>query len=194
MTAAKTKPKWLDSLEQFDPCSEALLWAKKHPTAAAAWKACHRGDWMLWIVGKVQCGEPESDERKRLVLCACECARLALPIWEARYPSDKRVARCIETAERWARGEATINELRTARETADAAADAAAAAAAYAAAAAAADADADADAAAYAAAAAAADADADADADAAAYAARAKTLSQCADIVRKHYPTPPKPQ
>jgi hypothetical protein len=144
--------------------------ARGYDSLDAAWSACDRGDWMLWLLGRVS-GAPESEDRKRLVLCACACARTALPFVRS---GEERPLRCIETAERWARGEATIGEVREARR----AAAAAAAAAAYAA-----DAADAADAAAYAAAAAAA----------AAYAAdaRSKALKACADIVRAHYPQAP---
>ena len=177
------KPTKLDQLlTSLDACQAARDWVakEKHKTLSAAWAACPRGDWMLWMAGKLS-GAPESEGRKRLVLAACECARLALPRYEKYYPDDKRPRRCIEAAEAWANGKAT--NAAAAAYAADAYAadadayDAAAAAAAYAA-----DADAYAAAAAYAADAYAADA-----AD-----ARAKALAQCADIVRKHYPKPPR--
>ena len=106
--------------------------------------------------------------RRLLVLAACAVARLALP-YVARREHRPRIA--IETAERWTQGRATLEEVRKA-------AAAATDAAAYAA-----------NAAAYAANAAAAAANAAAAADAA---ARVKTLSACADIVRKHYPRAPR--
>jgi hypothetical protein len=195
--STKTRgPTIAQQLKQLGACADAVDWAISYGAdGRCAWAECRRGDWMLWILGKLS-GPPESDARKQLVLTACACARLSLP-----HTKDPRVLACIETAERWARGQATIVELREARAAAAAAAyaaaaaayaAAAAAAAAYAAAAYAADADADAayaDAdAAYAAAAYAADADADA--DAAAY-ARTGTLAACADLVRWDYPDPP---
>lgn len=79
---------------------------------------------MLWLAGRVS-GDRESAERKRLVLCACACARTVL-----RYVQDGelRPLRAIETTERWAREEgATLAEVRAA------AAAGAAAASAYAA-------------------------------------------------------------
>jgi hypothetical protein len=143
----KNKQTVAERLTKIGACSEAVEWSKQFGMSAKrAWIACERGDHMLWLCGKLS-GPPESDGRKKLVLCCCECARLSLPIYEARYPNDGRVRKCLDTAERWARGEATIEELREAR---------AAAYAAY-----------------------------------AADAADASTLKQCADIVRKHYPTPP---
>ena len=194
---------FLANLKAYQPCIEAFMWAKQFDTWENLWAECDRGDWMLWIISRT-CGEKD-----RIVTIACECARLALP-----YTKDPRVLKCIEVTEAWVRGEATIGQVREARradayayaaayDAAYAATDAAdayaaaydaayAATAAYAAATAA-----DADATAADAAAAAADA-ADA-ADAAAYAdaaaadadARKKTLKTCADIVRRHYPTPP---
>jgi len=163
-------------LTELNACPDAVIWATSQPDEQTAWDNCERGDWMLWLLGKLSKG-PRSKSRKKLVLTACECARLAL---EHVPKSEDRPRIAIETAEAWARGEATLQEVRDA---AYAAADAAAAYAAYAAYAAA---DADAYAAAYAAADAAADDAADA------YAARKKTLKQCAEIVRKHYPKTPK--
>jgi len=59
-------------------------------------------------------------------LFACYCARDTLPIFEKKYPNDNRPRVAIETAERYANGEATIEELNAAS---DAASDAARAAA-----------------------------------------------------------------
>lgn len=166
-----------DEIAHLSPCCEAMGWARGYPSLAEAWAVCPRGDWMLWLAGKFA-GEPWSKGRKRLVLAACECARLSLP-----YTQDVRVLRCIETAERWARGEATREELIEARQRALTSASAYAASAATAAATAAA-ATAAAAASAYAASASAA--------SASAASARDKVLAECADIVRRHYPEPPK--
>ena len=48
-------------------------------------------------------------------LFACYCARDTLPIFEKKYPNDNRPRVAIETAERYANGEATIEELNAAR-------------------------------------------------------------------------------
>jgi hypothetical protein len=125
---------------------------------------------MLWLAAKVKI------DHKQIVLAACDCAETAL----RHVPEgEDRPRKAIKTARAWARGEATLDEVRTAAYAdADADADAAAAAAAYAAAAAAYAADAAAAAAAYAAYAA-----------HAAYArrkARAKALKKCAAITRRH--------
>ena len=160
-----------DILSGLRVCHEAVTWVKasKCRSLETAWKKCERGDWMLWYAGKLS-GPVGNEKRKLLVLASCACARLSLPLFEKRYPDDKRVRDCIETAEKWARGEATVEALQVARRNcyAYAAATAEATYAAEAAAEAASDAT-------YA-------------ASAASAAARKKTLKECADIVRGFYP------
>jgi hypothetical protein len=145
-------------LRRLGACVEAIEWALEQPDAASAWAACERPDWLLWLAGRTATTE---EHRKAIVLAGCACARTALkyiPEGEDR----PRVA--IETAEAWARGEATIAQVRAARDGAWAARgefwrkwiDAAAADAA----------------------------------DAAAYAARAKARREMADIVRQHITMP----
>ena len=167
----------LDLLKKHNACPEATEWvrASDKPTAREIWESCERGDWALWIAARLEI------DRKLIVTAACLCARQSLV--HVR-PGEDRPRIAIETAERWARGEATIEEVREARRAAAGAAAAAYAAyAAYAAAYAAAAADA-ADAA-YATDAAYAAAAADAAAAAAAAAAaRRKSLAESARLVR----------
>ena len=59
-------------------------------------------------------------------LVACRCARDVLPIFEREYPNDPRPRMAIETAEKYANGEANYYELDAARAAASAAASAAA--------------------------------------------------------------------
>ena len=217
-------------LKSLNACDEGCEWAGKYTNRSDAWAECPRGDWMLWLLGSLS-GPPGSASRKKLALCACECARLSLRYVPA---TETRPLAAIETAEQWAGGESgiTIDMVHAAASAAYAAYAAYAAFAAFAAASAAASVDAAdaadaadavdaayaADAVAYAAYAAAfaadavdaADAaDAAASAFAAAYAAAAdaaaadavdaayavaklSVLKECADIVRKHYPKPPR--
>ena len=155
-------------LTSLGACPDAVKWSKKYRSAKSAWANCERGDWLLWLAGK-KAGPVGDEKRKKLVLAACGCARLALPIWQKRYPDDKRVEVCLDTAERWARNEATLEALQVSRINCSSAAS-------YA----------------YAAYAAYADDAADDAASAAASAADlSKTLAQCADIVRTFYKEPP---
>jgi len=194
--------KFTDTLRKIGACSAAVKWAEQYPTLQKAWDVCERGDWMLWLVGKLS-GEIRSEKRKQLVLTTCKCARLSL---HYIHKDELRPLKAIETAEQWARGEngITIQQVSAAASAAYAAyaaayaayaAASAAASAAYAAysAYAAASAAADAAYAAYSAASAASAADAaDAAVSAVAKAAPIKTLRKCAKIVRKYYPKAPR--
>lgn len=145
-------------LERLGACREAADWYDGRDSEQA-WAECERGDWMLWVAGKLNV------DRKVLVAAACECAELAL----VHVPDgEDRPRQAIETARAWVSGNATLEQVRKAASAAYAAAYADAARAA-----------------AYAAYADATRAAASA-ADAAAYASRAKSLRRSAEIVRAH--------
>ena len=119
-------------LKAMGACREAVKWAKDHKWPDA-WQKCERGDWLLWLCGAMQ-GKEGWPPRQQIVLVACDCVELVLPIFEKKYPDDKRVRECLETTRKWANGEATIEDVHKARAAAYAAATAATAtAAAYAA-------------------------------------------------------------
>ena len=63
---------WSAKLETLHACSDAIEWARKQPSLAVAWAACERGDWMLWLIGRLDASPPWSDERKPLVRCTVE--------------------------------------------------------------------------------------------------------------------------
>ena len=118
--------KHVEYLRSLNACPSAVGYADKFDTLEEAWNACERGDWMLWLVGKLTGGEVGSDSRKKLVGVSCKCARLALP-----YVSEgeTRPLMAIETCEAYTRGEATIDQVVSAARAAnDAASDAYAAA------------------------------------------------------------------
>jgi len=155
--------KIIEKLTDMGACNAGMEYIRSHRTMQEAWDKCERGDWMLWLLGRLA-GPPESKSRKKLVLAACACARLSL----RHAPADeKRPLAAIEMAEAWARGQDGVS-LDDVRRTSDSA---------YAAAAAYASASASSAFAAY-----------DADADA----AIKKTLLQCAKVVRKMYPKAPR--
>ncbi|MEM7622636.1 MAG: hypothetical protein AAF235_05475 [Planctomycetota bacterium] len=64
---------WTDGLVRLRACGDAVDWAKGFGSLDAAWAACDRGDWMLWLAGRVS-GAPGGDARRTLVLAACGCA------------------------------------------------------------------------------------------------------------------------
>jgi hypothetical protein len=69
------------------------------------WADCERPDWLLWWAA-------HAVPRQELVLAACDCAELALRFVPA---NEHRPRLAIETARRWATGEATVEEVDAAR-------------------------------------------------------------------------------
>ena len=112
-------------LIELRACKAARVWAK-NKDLHTVWTTCERGDWLLWLTGKMA-GKPRWATRKQVVLAACACAETALKYVPA---GEDRPRKAIETARAWVHGEATIAQLRTAAAAAAADADAAAYAAA----------------------------------------------------------------
>jgi hypothetical protein len=117
-----------EKLKRLHACREAVLWTEKYATLAEAWKLCERGDWMLWLCGKMadKKGWPK---RQDVVLAACDCAELSIHFFETKYPNDPRVRNCLEITRKWAKSEATIEQVRIAAYASSAAAYASSAAA-----------------------------------------------------------------
>jgi hypothetical protein len=96
-----------EELRQFlasrDACQPAMDWLGDR-NSDQMWADCERPDWMLWWAGHVV-------PRQELVLAACDCAETAL-----RYvpQGEHRPRLAIETARRWAGGQATVEEVRSA--------------------------------------------------------------------------------
>jgi hypothetical protein len=122
----------MNSLQQqlvrLNACHEAGEWAGNYETLPAAWAACDRGDWMLWLCGKM-IGKEGWPTHQAIVLAACDCAELALPSYEQRYPADPRVRDCLAVTRQWAVANATIEAVKVAADAAYAARAAAYAAA-----------------------------------------------------------------
>ena len=117
------------ALALLGACHEGREWVATQPDAATAWATCPRGDWLVWLLGALHVRGYVS--RQTLVLAACACAETVL----RHVPAGEDLPRlAIEAARRWARGEATVEEVRAAANTAADAATRAAVAAADAAA------------------------------------------------------------
>jgi len=99
-------------LKRMSACSNAVAFADQHKSLKAAWEACARPDWMLWLLDAVK---HEDDKTYRLF--ACWCVRNT-PLADGRKVwvllTDKRSRDAVEVAERFAVGEATREELATA--------------------------------------------------------------------------------
>lgn len=100
-------------ITKFNPCKEALKFRANYPDFKSAWKACPRGDWMLWIAQKVEV------DLLILTTAKATCANTVKHLMK-----DKRSKTAIKVALAFGKGKAGRVEL-------DKAADAAYAAYAY---------------------------------------------------------------
>jgi hypothetical protein len=100
-------------LSRIGACQVAVEWAGEYKTLQEAWAACDRGDWMLWLCGKMV-GKEGWPTHQAIVLAACDCAELALPFCEKRYPDDARVRNCLAVTRQWAAGNAAIEAVKVA--------------------------------------------------------------------------------
>lgn len=98
-------------------CSEAIEWAADKDSFEMMWMDCQQAEWMLWALEHL-----EYVHDPRLRLFAAACARR-----HTRKSADsERYIRFVETAEAVAGGLADRDELKNARDDAEAAADEAA--------------------------------------------------------------------
>ena len=104
---------FIEQLKGMNACADARGWLCSLPkttTPQQAWDICERGDWMLWLVGRMDRSQPYSDERKLIVGSALECARLAWQ-WMPGAAQD-----CTSLHERWVNGkDVPITALQKAR-------------------------------------------------------------------------------
>lgn len=107
------------TLRSLGACAESLRYVAAHgDDAVSALVECPDRRWLTWLAGALMaCGHLD---RRVIVLCACASARTALRYVPA---GEERPLRAIETAEAWCRGEATIEDVRTAQRGARAARD-----------------------------------------------------------------------
>jgi len=103
-------PHWTDELRAMGACPAAVKWARGYPSLQAAWDACERGDWMMWMIGHT----PGLDLRRVGWLCYALAS-------QSQYlvpPEERRPADCLALVARWCHGDTTITEddLRRAAE------------------------------------------------------------------------------
>lgn len=90
-------------LKNEGACRKSCPWARGK-SLQEAWEKCPRPEWMLWWLKKLG-----YDDARELRLFACWCVR---QVWDAVTDPQCRVA--VEVAERYARGEATVEEFEKA--------------------------------------------------------------------------------
>ena len=117
---AHMKTHWSKALVRIGACNAAVLWASGQKSRKAAWENCEVPGWLLFALDKL--GKPTEREWR---LLACAFARMALPCVQD-VAIRAKLAEVIEVAERYARGEATREELSAAYSVADSVAHSAA--------------------------------------------------------------------
>ncbi len=74
-------------LANLHACEDAIKWVGDRTSFSAAWKACPRGDWLLWFSANIDI------DQKVIVQAACELVKaLALPVYKKHCPKDRRPA------------------------------------------------------------------------------------------------------
>lgn len=58
----------IETLIELGACPEALAWVETQKSQRAAWMACERGDWMIWLI--VRTGTVA--HRRKVAMCLCE--------------------------------------------------------------------------------------------------------------------------
>ena len=107
---------WTDLLVRLNACPEAVEWARGYRSLAAAWAACERGDWMLWLAARLS-GRPGSKSRRLVVLAAADCAATAL---QYVREGETRPAKCVGLCQRYGRGDAGVTLAQVSAAWADA--------------------------------------------------------------------------
>jgi hypothetical protein len=124
------------NISVFSPCKDGSNYYNSFKSFSEFWENCNRGDWMLWVSGKLKVS------KRKLTLAKGRCAETVINLMH-----DERSKRAVFAAIKYGNGEIGDSELAATAIAADAAIAAAIAAAADAATAIAAAADAAADAA-----------------------------------------------
>lgn len=109
--AAVLRPNLAEPLRALGACNntpdDAVPWARAYE---ANWELaladCPDPGWLIWLAVRLM--DRNHLSREAIVLCVCACARTALP-WV--HTGEARPLTTIETTERWARGEATRQEV-----------------------------------------------------------------------------------
>ncbi|NBO26982.1 MAG: hypothetical protein EBU96_09385, partial [Actinobacteria bacterium] len=99
---------YIDRIAALGACSDAIEWlrAARQPDLAAAWAACPRAEWMLWLTAR--CAEEGSPEHRALVAAAADCAATALDF----APGAARARSAVEAAQAWAQEEVSTDDCQ----------------------------------------------------------------------------------
>ena len=117
---------YCERLKSLGACQQAIDWSADQSDPQTAWERCGRADWLLWLAAW-HC-QPGDALHRAIVSAICGVARTLLRLVPE---GEDRPRIAIETAEVWAHGEASIEDVLASAVSACAAAAHAAAASAH---------------------------------------------------------------
>ena len=105
----------LEQLKKLKPCSEGFTWYSRNIKTEDVKEILtilsnHRWDWCRWLFVRLL----NANQNRRL---AIYCAELVLPIFESRFPCDKRPWEAIEASKKYLKDEIGKEELLIKRRT-----------------------------------------------------------------------------
>ena len=111
----------LGQLKELKPCSEGFAWYSRNIKTESVPEILeqlsdHRWDWCRWLFVRLL----NANQSRRL---AIYCAELVLPIFESRFPDDKRPIEAIEASKKYLKDDIGKEDLQTKRRAVYAAAD-----------------------------------------------------------------------
>jgi hypothetical protein len=124
-----SKPgKWLPKIESLEMCSSGY-----HVTDFSGWRTWRNAEmYEVEVRGDSLAGNDKTAHQQMrfvrkidawnkdtLTLFAVKCARRSLKHYETKFPNDTRVRDCLNTVERYAKGKASIEDVRAARRQAE---------------------------------------------------------------------------
>ena len=89
-------------LDSLNACDESIEWLNERD-AEQMWNDCPRGDWMLWLLKKINLN------KRKFTLCKGKCAETIKHLMK-----DERSIKAVEVAIRYGYSEATEEELSAA--------------------------------------------------------------------------------
>ena len=86
----------LQFLRKNHACKSGMAWLKKgkYESFSQAWTDCENSLWMLWLLEKKKLLDKKTAMRLAIIF-----AKDVLPIFEAKYPDDRRPRKAIEAVE-----------------------------------------------------------------------------------------------
>jgi hypothetical protein len=100
-------PKFIGRLRKLGACSESIEWASTYTNQQKAYKECPYGKYLLWLAARFS-GKRGSQKHRNLILCIVDCAKLILP-----GPKNKDIGYLLECIRKEVLGEISAGTIRS---------------------------------------------------------------------------------